>query len=180
MYEEIKKAYETIWGKPSEEISPLLSKEILTDFPEVKILLFPPTRTQNAWIYATLGMSDLASGHHAPEIHLFSHEKNDAIVQAISSMMDYVQEGHLHFGDLFESRGEDSFTCTHLLAAYPFPEGEGFPELYSEDREIEFIWLLPVTDSEIDFMKKHGYDALEEKLFESEADFYDWNRKPVV
>lgn len=181
MYEEIKKAYEKIWGKVSEEIIPLVSKETLADFPDIKILLFPPSRTQKTWIYATMGMSDLGAGEtSSPEVHIYSEEKNDSIISAISGLMEHVQEEEIHFCDVLPCATEGSQKCTSLLAAFPFPDGEGFPEIEIDGREIEFIWLLPVTDSELKHLKKEGYDSLEEKLFASEVNFFDWNRDSVV
>ena len=39
MYENIKKAYEKIWGKCSEEIIPSIAANTLKDFPDVRVLL---------------------------------------------------------------------------------------------------------------------------------------------
>ena len=183
MYQKIQAAYEKQWGKPSESIIPDLSSDVLKDFPDLKILVFPPTRTQPVWIYATVGMFDIAVGENAlPEIHLFSSEQNNEIlVSALSRLMEYSMETPLEYGQIF-SCGDDIHTsCRHLLATYPFADGEGFPELWSDDREILFIWLAPVTDAESQYLKEHGYESLDEKLFEREdVNFFDWNRPSVL
>lgn len=183
MYENIKKAYEKIWGKCSEEIIPPVSGNTLKDFPQVRILLFPPTRTQDRWIYASLGMSDLSAGtgEYVPEVHIYSNTRNESVVIAISALMEHVQEHPINFSDIFPCETEGTgLQCRNLLAAFPFPDGEGFPEIEYDGREVYFIWLIPVTDSEISFLKKAGYDALEDKLYGSDTELWNWNRKPVV
>ena len=183
MYQKIQAAYEKQWGKPSEQILPDLPSDLLKDFPDLKILVFPPTRTQPVWIYATVGLFDIAIGENAiPEIHLFSSEQNnEVLVSALSRLMEYCMETPLEYGQIFPCGNDVHTNCKHLLATFPFADGEGFPELMIDDKEIQFIWLLPVTDSESVYMKDHGYETLDEKLFETDdVNFFDWNRPSVL
>jgi hypothetical protein len=45
---------------------------------------------------------------------------------------------------------------------------------------VQFLWLLPITKQEVEFKKKYGLEALEQKFDESAFNYLDPQRKSVV
>ncbi len=179
----IKKEYETLWGKASREIKPDVSADILKDFPELKILEFPPSRLHKNWIYATLGMSSIAANKdELPEVHIYASDNSSASIEAITSLMEYSQYKPLKFGDIFPCFKDNKkhSGCSYITLAYSECDGEGFKELFFDKKEVLFIWLLPITHNEKKLVEEKGLDALEDKLFEKSITDYSWDRKSIV
>ena len=55
-------------------------------------------------------------------------------------------------------------SADHLIVALPTTFGPEFEWLSDRERTVRFIWLVPITKSEADFARRHGLDALQEKL----------------
>jgi hypothetical protein len=135
------------------------------------------------WIDATLGMGELSNAkERVPEVHIYSPERSDAVMDALSAIMESVQYEPLEYGRVFPCvRDENSEgACTHLLACYPEAEGEGFPEVSVEGKEVQFMRLVPITNAEVRFLEQNGYDALENRLESPDGVLYRWNRDSVV
>jgi hypothetical protein len=60
------------------------------------------------------------------------------------------------------------------------PDGEGFPEIYYENKEICFTWLVPITDDEVKSIEEGGADSFEEKLAEKMEWDFSWNRNSFI
>ncbi len=184
----IRKTYEKLWGPASQELLPKISEDLLKDFQEVRILVFAPSRSRLFWIYATLGLSEVGidTEEGLPEAHLYTENESEDSVLALSALFEYASDNEIHFGMVFPVKAGNSLQsthlCTHLLAAFPHPDGEGFPEIFSEGKEILFLWFLPITDAEAEFINKNGYEVFEEKYLEREpeSEFYGWNRASWV
>jgi hypothetical protein len=166
---EIQKTYENLWGPATHELLPKIEDTLLRDFPEVRILVFAPSHSRNFWIYATLGLSEVGMGTESlPEAHVYAEQESEDSVLALSAFFEYPSE--IHFGMIFPLEKNPSSKHTHLLATFPYPDGEGFPEIFSEEKEILFLWLLPITDAEVEFIRENGYPAFEEKYLENESE----------
>ncbi len=179
----IKKEYETLWGKASREIKPDVSANILKDFPELKILEFPPSRLHKNWIYATLGMSSIATNtNELPEVHIYASEKSSDSIAAITSLISYSLHQPLKFCTIFPCFKDNKkhSGCSYITLAYPECDGEGFKEIFFDKKEVLFIWLLPITHNEKKLIEEKGLEALEDKLFEKNIEDYNWDRKSLV
>ncbi|MCA9598373.1 MAG: suppressor of fused domain protein [Myxococcales bacterium] len=68
-------------------------------------------------------------------------------------------------------------TCEYGLLSLPYLDG---PKLeWLAEPEVRFLWLLPVTKREVDFKRKMGLEALEQRFEESGLDFLDPTRESV-
>jgi len=183
LLKQIKKEYETLWGKASREIKPDISADILKDFPELKILEFPPSRLHKTWIYATLGMSSIAANKdELPEVHIYASDKSSDSIAAITSLMEYSLYQPLKFGTIFScfKDNKNHSGCAYIALAYPECDGAGFKEIFFDKKEVLFIWLLPITYNEKKLIEDKGLEALEDKLFEKSITDYSWDRKSLV
>lgn len=149
---------------------------------DFKILLFAPTESRNFWTYATRGMSQ--QGDSVPiELHLFSPIETEAHVELLTVIAhyhlsgEYLNLGHtVNFGRPWLPKSR----CTHGLISLPFLDGPKLEWLESGSRRIRFLWLLPITAGEVEFVKQHGVDALETEFEQQQFDYLDALRESVV
>ncbi|MGW2015626.1 suppressor of fused domain protein [Streptomyces sp. NPDC001927] len=71
--------------------------------------------------------------------------------------------------------------CTHLLVSLPYLHGPDLEHCPLPDgTAARFLWLLPVTDSEIAYRREHGTEALERLFDEAAINPVDPHRAPVT
>ena len=71
-------------------------------------------------------------------------------------------------------------SADHLLVALPTLFDPELEWLSDTSRNVRFIWLVPITRAEAEFARKHGHEALQEKLGAARADVAALVRKSVV
>lgn len=83
--------------------------------------------------------------------------------------------GHtVNFGEPWVAGG----VCSRGLISRPYLDG---PELEHEPtRGIRCAWLVPVTDSEVNFKVESGLDALESRFEAAQLNALDWARRSVT
>jgi hypothetical protein len=70
--------------------------------------------------------------------------------------------------------------CDHWLISLPYPYGPELQKCHVGDRHVDFVWLLPITESERDFKAIQGVDALEERFEAADLHYWDANRDSIV
>lgn len=72
-------------------------------------------------------------------------------------------------------------TVPHLFFTMPSTWGEGaLDAMTMGNLEVRFLQILPIAQSEYEYLLEHGEDALEMKLIGGAVDFYDLKRKAAV
>lgn len=152
--------------------------ELPADF---RVLTIP--RSPEMMAYATLCMSQPADKERL-ELHMLtkkSREKQTDIIEILTAVAHYHRTGRplgvghsVNFGKPWLVGS----TCTHGLISLPYLDG---PDLeWLAEPEVRFLWLIPVTQAEVDFKKKYGMEALEQQFEEKQFDFLDPLRASVV
>jgi hypothetical protein len=55
-----------------------------------------------------------------------------------------------------------------------------YPDGLAQFDDVAVCWLVPVFDREAQYVKRHGWDAFEDRLAEADPDLTDLGRSPVV
>lgn len=131
--------------------------------------------------FATRCMSQ--SGDPSPlELHLFSRVADaqryqPELVELLTAVAHYHRTGAplgLGHSVNFGRPWLPGSTCSYGLVSLPYLDG---PRLEWLDRpKVRFLWLIPITDTEVDFKRKRGLEALEQRLEESHFDYLDPRR----
>lgn len=66
------------------------------------------------------------------------------------------------------------------LISLPYLDGPLLENLQSSSRKIQFLWLIPITVSEVNYKKQNGLEALEQKFDEAYFNYLDPYRKSIV
>ncbi|WP_369411833.1 suppressor of fused domain protein [Chryseolinea lacunae] len=148
------------------------------------MLEFEPTKNRSMWTYATCCMS--AEGDDSPvELYMFSATQDRGLVELLTAAASYHRNNAkldlshtVNFGQPWQ---KDS-PCTYGFISLPYLDGPDLEHavISGYEREVQFYWLIPVTEAEVDFKKSCGVEALEIKFEESGFDYLNPNRASVV
>ena len=66
------------------------------------------------------------------------------------------------------------------LISLPYLDGPSLEWLDIDGIKTQFLWLIPITKQEMDYKKKNGIEALEEKFDDSSFNYSNPHRKSVI
>lgn len=177
----IKMHYEECWGAKCERIA--VTEGPIWDLPkDFLILRFPPREVRTMWTYATQCMSQ--PGDSVPlELHMFTDTKRDEVAEILVATAHYHRTGKrlglghtVNFGQpwLPGSRAD------HGLLSRPYLDGPKLEFLQLDPGRVRFLWLIPVTSSEVQFAQRCTVEELEERFEATKFDYLDPLRPPVA
>jgi hypothetical protein len=177
---ELEEHYARHWSVPLERIR--LTVGSMGDLPPDFAVLFMQ-RTSDMMAYATVGMSQLQDDDRL-ELHILSRPAKRArleVVEILTAVAHYHRTGQaLGIGHTvnFGRPWLPGSVCTYGLISLPYLDG---PDLeWLRLRDVRFLWLIPVTEAEVQFKKQHGLDALEQRFEAAGFDYLDPDRRSVV
>lgn len=179
--EQLQEHYETCWNSKARALKwrsgPV--EELPEDF---RVLLFEPNTARNMWTYATCGMS-LKTDDEPLELHLFSPIENPQLVELLTAIAHYHRtSSQLGLGHTvnFGRSWLPGSACDHGLVSLPYLDGPSLEWMQAEEFQVRFLWLVPITQREVDYKKEHGLEALESKLEAASFNYLDSKRPSVV
>lgn len=150
--------------------------------PCFEILEFQRTKDMKA--YATLCMSESTDPpDDRLELHLFAPPSGEAVclTEVLTATAHYHRTGaRLGLGHTvnFGQPWLPGSRCTFGLISLPYLDGPELERL--AEPEVKFLWLIPVTEKEVAYKRKHGMEALEERFEEAQFNYLDPLRSSVV
>jgi Suppressor of fused protein (SUFU) len=150
--------------------------------PEFKVIRFAPTQRRKAWTYATVCMSQ-PSDVVPLELHLLAPVHCDKIVELLVAAAHFHRTGErlglghsVNFGRAWCQESG----CDHGLISLPYLDGPKLEWLELGTVKVRFLWLIPVTKSEIEFKKANGLSSLENAFEKAKFNYLDPKRPSVV
>jgi len=178
----IRSHYEAVWS--AAKIAPLSEDrgpawQLPVGF---HILEIAPHGNRSMWTYATCGMS--AQGASPPlELHLFSATQFPGHVELLTAVAHYhLTEEYLGLGHTvnFGRPWMPGSHCEFGFISLPYLDGPGLEWLNIGEKQVRFLWLIPITDAERAYKIKHGIEALETKFDEAQFNYLDPQRVSVL
>lgn len=176
----IERHYSEIWSSPIDSIR--LQQGPIAQLPEdFSVLVI--RRTPEVVAYATKCMSQL-SDENRLELHLLASAKRApdfGAAEILTAAAHYHRTGApLGLGHTvnFGRPWFPESSCDHGLVSLPYLDGPGLELI--EDPAVRFLWLVPITSSELRFKKDRGLEALEQRFEEAQFDYLDPFRPSVV
>lgn len=173
--------YAECWGVEP-EVSQFQEGPISELPSEFRVLVFAPNGRRKMWTYATACMSQ-TQDLLPMELHLFAPHRNDDIVELL------VATSHYHRTDEWLGLGHsvnfgrpwwNGSVCDHGLISLPYLAGPKLEWMEFGQAKVRFLWLIPVTSSEIEFKRAKGLAALERKFEKTKFNYLDPKRPGVV
>lgn len=133
--------------------------------------------------YITCGLGMLNKSHPI-EIFICSKDQRTSVGHLLGIVADFhlslasgLSHGHtVNFGIPWV-RGSK---CTYGLISNPYPIDPQYSEVRMDDLLSRIYWVMPITKQELDFKKKYGLDAFEDRFESSGFDYSDPMRASVV
>ena len=117
------------------------------------------------------------------ELHLFSPIESAEHVELLTVTAHFHRTGgRLALGHTvnFGRPWLESSECTYGLISLPYLDGPTLEVLRLNSKTVRFLWLVPVTQREVEFKKRHGQEALETRLEAAKFNCLDPKRSSVV
>jgi hypothetical protein len=173
--------YEAFWNNKSEMLK-LEKIPAGRDIPNFNVLEFKPARNRNMWTYATCGLS--VSNESDPlELHLFSSCQDRSFVELLTVIAFYHRTDArlgLHHTVNFGRPWQNGSSLDHGFISLPYLDGPRLENFDVDKKTVKFLWLIPISKTEVEYKKKYGVEALELKFDRPDFNYLDANRKSVV
>lgn len=181
-YRRVEAHYRGVWGPRYRPIR--FERGPVGDLPAAfRVLEFEPRKDRHMWSYATCCMSQ-PRDEEPLELHLFAGAQRPELVELLVATAHFHRTGgRLGLGHTvnFGRPWVAASSCDHGLISLPYLDGPSLEKLSLADGSIvRFLWLLPITKSELEFKKRFGVEALETRFEASGFDYVDPQRPPVV
>jgi suppressor of fused protein SUFU len=163
------------------------ARELVVNLPELAVLeLAPaPADPRAAWLYVTAGASvERMDDGYGLEFLLCAPSASPAAAKLLAMVANLHADPRypLSLGQVLEighpwlpGAGAD-----HLIVALPGIFDPELEWLSDRERNVRFIWLVPITKGEAEFAKQHGLDALQTRLGAAQADLTALARASAV
>lgn len=117
------------------------------------------------------------------ELHLFAPPQGEVacLTEILTATAHYHRTGSrlgLEHSVNFGQPWLPGSKCTFGLISLPYLDGPDLERL--EKPSVRFLWLIPVTENEVAYKKKHGMEALEELFERAQFNYLDPLRPSVV
>jgi hypothetical protein len=155
----------------------------------IQVSLFENTPEPGVQTYATLGLSQYAlamgSRHVRQELicSVWAHYDPEEVASFLMTFAEEVARSRtaLRRGEVVAGKPLlSSVGATGVYAAIPVLWPDGFEVLADTTPHTVIVWLLPVDHTEAHFVTTHGWSRFEDRLAESDLDFWNLSRPSVV
>ena len=155
--------------------------------PALRVLEIAPGPRDGAWAYVTVGASVTSDRPGAGrEFVLMAPVRDPRFADLLAMTVFYHCGPEPHWLDVGHSLpvGEPwlpGSACDHFLVSLPYMHGPALEHCpLPNGHHARFLWLLPVTSSEIAYRRTHGTEALEQLFDEAAIDPVDPRRPSVT
>ena len=141
--------------------------------------------------YSTVGVSDYSIGlkyENLPlrtELIFIADERQELAENMLaSSAFCIINSGYKCYpGAIFKGIVSSYINNTdmkHIMFVQPFLWEDGFKELKTDDKVIEWLLAVPISDNEFSYAEQFGSEALEELFEEHQIDIFNLMRKSIL
>ncbi|PQO25136.1 hypothetical protein C5Y96_26930 [Blastopirellula marina] len=156
---------------------------IVETLPEFQVARIAPGPKCSLWTYVSIGASEIEHadvGRH--EFLLTTPFETPRAVELLAMVSHrHVSDplGSWHILPIGEPWLEDA-TCDVFFFSPPYPFGRALEICNLVDDHLHILWMLPITQTEREFAKAEGAEALEVKFEEAELEYWRIDRPSVV
>ena len=94
--------------------------------------------------------------------------------------MDYQDSIKSHYKSNWQIEPNICYWANHGFISRPYLDGPQLENMLYHKKKVNFYWLIPITASELEFVKLNGAEALEEQFESKNFNYMDSNRPSVL
>lgn len=117
------------------------------------------------------------------ELFILAPTENDFLIDLLVAVAYYHVSGHhLGLGHTinFGCPWYDGSKCDYGLISLPYLDGSSLEWLKTDLKDIQFLWLIPITKEEVEYKKNNGLEALECLFEENSLNYINPFRQSLV
>lgn len=155
----------------------------------IDIMTSRDTQFTDVYVHSTIGLSEidinksLSGKRVGVELIAVGDKGKETICNILASVaFEIMDEHHCYFGKIFSdaiSKYDNGLAMKHAILLSPVFWNQ-YKQMSSEDMIVSWLLLVPVSDTEKEYVEKYGVDAFEELLAKQDVDITDISRKPFV
>jgi Suppressor of fused protein (SUFU) len=151
--------------------------------PRLRVRRVAPRTRAESWVYVTIGAWEVGGGQPM-EFSLLSPVDAPENVETLSMVANFHADPRyrLRVGSIMRIGRPwiPDARADHLLVSIPYPFKTTFEWCDTPSEQVRFLWLVPILAQEAAYARKHGVEALEDRLEQHAADVVDRRRPAVV
>lgn len=149
---------------------------ILNELPSFHVFRISPKKGNEPWIYISSGIGEIIGKEFVISSPVETHEHIETLVMLASACFNKVVDAHIGKVINIGRPWLEGSQFSNLLISLPYPYGRKLEIMDA----IQFLWLLPISDKEKEFLYPHSLDELETLFDEYGIDYLNPNRKSVI
>lgn len=171
--------YKKHWGPLQRRLFP--QRGAVQDLPAGMFVGEYHPEDSRGWVYATIGAS--ADNVKKLEFFIVSNCQTEDLVDSLCAVVYYMTTGpHLDLGHTINLGipwlcGSQ---CDYLLLSLPYLDGPSLEMFRFGDKQLQCVWLIPITKSERDYKISHGLESLERLFDSSNFEYANPSRQSLV
>ena len=149
---------------------------------ECRISIYPPSNKTGCWIYATSGMTPFEE-QSLMEIFLMSPCESEGHLELLTAIAHFHQTGALlgpehtiNFGRPWLPQSQ----CSFGLITHPWTFGPEMEHARLIGKDVELLWLVPITAEEREYKIASGVSSLESLFEQHQFNYLDPLRPSLV
>jgi len=139
----------------------------------------------NVIFFSTISLTELAPHNNNFEILITGYQKYEEIANVLSTTAFFIikNKWKSQIGVVFETIVEEYYpdkSVKHLLFVEPYLWEDKLEDFSIDERKINFLLAIPITQAELEYKNTYGHNALENLLEEKNIDIFDIDRKSII
>jgi len=150
-------------------------------FPDARVLLFGPGPRTNHHVYVSVGASLVRSDRHR-EFVLCTRDVQSCHIETLAMITYYHHTEGLDIGHTLPvgRPWRPGASCNCFLVSLPYPFGPDLENVKIDGHDVQFLWLMPIFESESRLRHEKGLEALESLFDANGVEYLDESREPVA
>jgi hypothetical protein len=152
---------------------------------EIRILSCPDPIDEDVMFFSTIGLSEIIKNKNSTEIFFTSYTSFSKAANILSTTAFFIiNNGWIASdGAVFETLIEMYYPnkeMKHLYFTMPYLWEDKLEDFSVENKKVNFLLAIPISDKELAFKNKYGFEKFENLFQEKEVDIFDLDRKSTI
>ncbi len=151
------------------------------ELPHLRVAEFSPGPKSELWVYITIGAQQ-ARNDARLEFLITAPAQDQRHFELVTMAAWYHGRHGLGTGHTLPI-GEPwlpGSSCNFFLVSLPYPFGPELEVCNFQGGHVHVLWLLPITEAELDYKVQEGVEALEQRFDACALEFWDPGRASAV
>jgi hypothetical protein len=154
----------------------------------IQVVRFDATPLKGVSTYSTLGLSNFVLNINEKKVRqefvfsVYDHYSASEVASFLMTFAEYIADtgnGLLRGSIKMGGALIDDAVSNGVYASVPVFFADEFNVFDSTVPPVVFVWLIPISDKDADFIEANGWNEFEDRLEQNDCDFWSLNRNSI-